>query len=530
GGTPVVLDADVDISDAELDALDNYNGASVTLVRNTGADAEDVFSNDGLLGILTEGQTFAYDGTTIGTVTTNNGTLVLTFNSDATSALVDATLQSIAYSNSSDDPPASAQINWTFDDGDASVPLQATGSTTVSITAVNDTPTLAATPADDTLTENTDVTSDAVFPTVTIDPIETGDSISEAQVTLAGGLEDSDIINVNGTAITGLTTTSATTAALAGGGTYDYDHTTGVLTINFAGSTNAAAAETILEAITFGIDASDNDPSTIARTVTLNTVTDNGGGGSSDTNADINEMATISVGAVNDEPTFTNLNGSTIFTEDDTAVVLDADVDISDAELDALSGGSGNYDGSTLTLVRNGSANADDRFSNSGLLATLTESGALTYNDTDIGTVSTNNGGTLVLIFDANATSTLVDSTLQSIAYSNANGTPPASVQIDWTFDDGDPGGALQATGNSTVYIDLTDAANTVVVDTTSDIADGDTSNVLALMNDKGADGMISLREAILATNNTVNDGSYLDRIEFDFIDNQAGHYYYQDD
>ncbi|MCP4285217.1 MAG: hypothetical protein GY792_12310, partial [Gammaproteobacteria bacterium] len=64
----------------------------------------------------------------------------------------------------------------------------------------------------------------------------------------------------------------------------------------------------------------------------------------------------------------------------------------------------------------------------------------------------------------------------------------------------------------------------------TSDIADGDTSNVLALMNDKGADGMISLREAILATNNTVNDSSYLDRIEFDFIDNQAGHYYYQDD
>ncbi|MCP3857861.1 MAG: hypothetical protein GY698_24585, partial [Actinomycetia bacterium] len=305
---------------------------------------------------------------------------------------------------------------------------------------------------------------------------------------------------------TGLTTTSATTAALAGGGTYDYDHTTGILTINFAGSTNAAAAEAILEAITFGIDASDNDPSTTARTVTLNTVTDNGGG--ADTNADINETATISVGAANDEPTFTNLNGSIIFTEDDTAVVLDADVDISDAELDALNSGSGNYDGSTLTLERNGSANADDVFSESGLLATLNESGVLDYNGTTIGTVTTNSGGTLVLSFNANATSTLVDSTLQSIAYSNANGTPPASVQIDWTFDDGDPGGALQATGNSTVYIDLTDAANTIVVDTTSDIADGDTSNVLALMNDKGADGMISLREAILATNNTVNDGS----------------------
>ncbi|MCP4967703.1 MAG: cadherin repeat domain-containing protein, partial [bacterium] len=86
---------------------------------------------------------------------------------------------------------------------------------TISVTDVNDAPTLAASAANDTLTENTDTTSAAVFSTVTIDPIETGDSISEAQVTLAGGLEDSDIINVNGTAITGLTTTSATGAALA---------------------------------------------------------------------------------------------------------------------------------------------------------------------------------------------------------------------------------------------------------------------------------------------------------------------------
>ncbi|MCP4376334.1 MAG: hypothetical protein GY794_09190, partial [bacterium] len=165
-----------------------------------------------------------------------------------------------------------------------------------------------------TLTENTDVTSGAVFPTVTIDPIETGDSISEAQVTLAGGLEDSDIINVNGTAITGLTTTSATGAALASGGTYDYDHTTGVLTINFAGSTTAAAAETILEAITFGIDAADQDPSTTARTVTLNTVTDNGGG--ADTNTDISETATISVTVTNDAPVLSGSNNLTDITED----------------------------------------------------------------------------------------------------------------------------------------------------------------------------------------------------------------------
>ncbi|MCP4963859.1 MAG: hypothetical protein GY926_01345, partial [bacterium] len=128
--------------------LDNYDGASVTLIRNGGANAEDVFTNSGLLSALTESGALVYNGTTIGTVTTNNGgTLVLTFNTNATSALVDSTLQSIAYSNSSDDPPATVQIDWSFDDGNTGSQgsggaLQATGSTTVTITAVNNEPTV----------------------------------------------------------------------------------------------------------------------------------------------------------------------------------------------------------------------------------------------------------------------------------------------------------------------------------------------------------------------------------------------------
>ena len=44
-----------------------------------------------------------------------------------------------------------------------------------------------------------------------------------------------------------------------------------------------------------------------------------------------------------------------------------------------------------------------------------------------------------------------------------------------------------------------------LIVDTTSDLIGGDTSSIAALLLDKGADGLISLREAITATNNTVN-------------------------
>ncbi|MCP5090473.1 MAG: hypothetical protein GY949_06095, partial [Gammaproteobacteria bacterium] len=111
---------------------------------------DDVFSHTGSLGILTQGGNLVYGATTIGTVTTNSaGTLLLTFNSNATSALVDATLQSIAYANSSDTPPASAQIDWSFDDGNTGSQgsggaKQAIGSTTVSITAENDAPVVTA--------------------------------------------------------------------------------------------------------------------------------------------------------------------------------------------------------------------------------------------------------------------------------------------------------------------------------------------------------------------------------------------------
>ncbi|MCP4391929.1 MAG: hypothetical protein GY802_26780, partial [Gammaproteobacteria bacterium] len=154
----------------------------------------------------------------------------------------------------------------------------------------------------------------------------------------------------------------------------------------------------------------------------------------------------------------TTLDGGPTFIENGAAVVLDADVNVSDSELDSLNGGLGNYNGASLTLVRNGGASAEDVFSNSGLLGALTESGALVYNGTTIGTVTTNSAGTLVLTFNTNATSALVDSTLQAIAYSNSSDVPPASAQIDWSFDDGNSGsqgtgGALQALGSTIVSI-----------------------------------------------------------------------------
>ncbi len=156
-GSAVVMDSNVTVADTELDGLNsgqgNYNGASITIARSGGASSNDLFGNSGLLGALTQGQNFTYNGTTVGSVTTNSaGTLTLTFNSSATSAMVDAVLQSLTYANSSDDPPTSVTLNWTFNDG--SLNSTGTNQAVLSITPVNDAPVISNTSVSKTFNED----------------------------------------------------------------------------------------------------------------------------------------------------------------------------------------------------------------------------------------------------------------------------------------------------------------------------------------------------------------------------------------
>jgi uncharacterized delta-60 repeat protein len=144
----VVLDSDVMIVDAELAAGGSYNGASLTLMRHGGANAEDVFlaKFGGTLSALTAGSYFSVDNVTVGSVTANSGgTLSLTFAKTATQALVNKAMQQIAYENLSDAPPGKVQIDWTFSDSNTGTQgtggtLNASGSTTVTITGTNDFP------------------------------------------------------------------------------------------------------------------------------------------------------------------------------------------------------------------------------------------------------------------------------------------------------------------------------------------------------------------------------------------------------
>ena len=66
------------------------------------------------------------------------------------------------------------------------------------------------------------------------------------------------------------------------------------------------------------------------------------------------------------------------------------------------------------------------------------------------------------------ATQALVNDVAQHIQYSNSNPSPPASVTLNWTLNDGNSGsqgggGALAATGTTTVNISSTNTAPTLV-------------------------------------------------------------------
>ncbi|MEB3887131.1 Ig-like domain-containing protein, partial [Lyngbya sp. CCY1209] len=225
GGNAVVLDDDATIIDPELGDRNNYNGATLELARNGGANSEDVFSsgNTTVLGALTEGGTLTVDGTVIGTVTTNSGgTLLLTFNNDAaTGDLVNLTLQNIAYSNTGT-TAGSVTIDYTINDGNTADDdqgtggaLSDTGSITVTLeennppTATNDTAATApGTPVTFNITDN-DSDSDGTLDLSSVD-LDPSTATRDTSVTVdgEGTYEVDDAGNVTFTPADGFTGTA----------------------------------------------------------------------------------------------------------------------------------------------------------------------------------------------------------------------------------------------------------------------------------------------------------------------------------
>ena len=93
-----------------------------------------------------------------------------------------------------------------------------------------------------------------------------------------------------------------------------------------------------------------------------------------------------------------SLGGTVAFIENGAAVILDSDVTLSDAELDALQSGAGDYAGATLTLARQGGADASDTFGFGASTFTVSGNDLLDTNGTTFATF-TDTAGTLTITF-----------------------------------------------------------------------------------------------------------------------------------
>ncbi|MEL0587155.1 MAG: tandem-95 repeat protein [Candidatus Thiodiazotropha sp. (ex. Lucinoma kazani)] len=353
GGAAVVLDSDVDVMDAELDALNggngDYDGASLTLVRNGGANTEDVFSfNDGN-GITLSGGDLIKNSQIIATfdTTTTAGELVITFTNangeTPTSTDVDNILRQITYANSSEAPPASAQIDWTFDDGNTGAQggggaLQALGSTTVTITSVNDDPIVANLDGD---TLNYTEGDGAVLleqggDAVVSDPDSSDFAGGDIEVEIdGGGVPAEDVLSVRnqgtGAGQIGLSGSDVTYEGVVIG-TLSGGSSGSPLTVTFNASATPTAVTALVNNITYENSNVDN-PTAGVRSVTVD-ITDGNGG------ASLSQNLTVNVSAVNDQA-IADLNGSdaggidfaTTFTEGLGAVnITDTDATLSDPD------------------------------------------------------------------------------------------------------------------------------------------------------------------------------------------------------
>ncbi|XFA70366.1 cadherin-like domain-containing protein [Tistrella mobilis] len=279
-GAAVVIAPTIAVDDVDLGDADTLDGFTVSLTRDGGADGQDQFSaaDGGTLDALTEGQALVVSGTTIGTVVTNSaGALVLSLNAAATRALVNEALRQIAYANSSDAPPASVDLVWTVNDGNAGT--QGTGgaaegtlTSTVAITAVNDAPVITV-PGGGTIT------------------------VTEDTATAITGISFADADAGSGTVEVTLSVDAGTITATSGAGVTVTDGTKAIMLSGTIADINAFIAA---QGVTFQTDTDDTGDVTL--TVDIDDLGNSGG--ASET---ASETVTITVDAVNDAPDLTTM-------------------------------------------------------------------------------------------------------------------------------------------------------------------------------------------------------------------------------
>ncbi len=181
-GEAVVLDGAISVYDGELSDSNNddgFEGATLTIARESGANANDVFSAATESYLTFDSSDVVYDGTTVGTFTQAGGTLTITFNGNAHDGNINDIMRSIAYENGDDSitEATTVDLRWTFSDGNDTA--QGTGGA-----------------LSDTLVQTVNIAigepEDETAPEITSTPVTTVDEGAQYSYTLSA-TDDNDV-------------------------------------------------------------------------------------------------------------------------------------------------------------------------------------------------------------------------------------------------------------------------------------------------------------------------------------------------
>ncbi|WP_233948042.1 beta-propeller fold lactonase family protein [Pectobacterium versatile] len=428
------------LSDPQLDALNNglgdYRGASITVGRENGGLPEDTFGFKAENGLTLDGNNIIKDGSVIATFTQVDGALTIKFIAAVTKAEAQNVLRQITYQNTSQDPEqagSSPTFTFSINDGDNNT---ANMDITVNLVGVNDPAILNTTVLNPQVPGNGEFVK--LFKDTQIDTIESGQTLWQVVLTFdVSG--PNETISVDGSTI--VLEKSNGVPRTASGLQYSVDVKDGKATVLLYVGRDASGTAEIIDSI--GYNYLGSAPSG-ERHVTLMIKENSYNGTAPETTLEQAITLTLVPAAeTNTAPIITVPGTTPTYTERADPIVLAPEATVSDAQMDKLNGGKGNYDGATLKITLGDGKTALDKLGFSAAKSAengLTLSGNTLQKDgVTIAQVS-NQDGVLTIRFNANAgtipTTEDVQNTLRQITYASDSRTPAPQVAVTVTLSD----------------------------------------------------------------------------------------------
>jgi Putative Ig domain len=523
GQAAVQLDSSAIASDGDGDS-EWDSGASLKVQVTADAEVSDEINIDtsgdfsisapnissagtGIIGTISETSGTNNDG-----VVAANALLTINFNSNATNAIVQDLVRSIRYANTSNDPTGSSPtrtVTFTLEDKKGG-----TGSdtSTITITPVNDEPTLVATGSSPTFSEGGVAAS--LFTSASISTVESGQNISQLIFTVSESSDGAtETVTIDGTSVALIDSTSGTTSANSFA--YSVVVSGATATVTITKSDTPANYQTLIDNLAYA-NSSESPTANSSRIATITTIKDSGGtANSGDDTAMVSIASTITVIATNDDPAMANLPTDIAVLEDtasnvDFSAATFSDVDsaantivltiaasvgplTSNSSGGVVVGGSGS---GTITL--SGTATALDTFLNTAGNIQYTGASNVSGNNSSTLTLTANDGGNTGSGGGENVNLGIVNVDITAVNDDPAIASLPADISV--TEDT-----ASNVDLSAATFSDVDSAANTIVLTIAADAGTLTTSSSGAVSVGGSGSGAITLSGTVAAIDTFLN-------------------------